>query len=270
MPRASQPRSPLPALRRGVGRGLVFAYNHACQHEAIGRLGAISDNGTVNVRRSGAPGVIGIQGSNSIRSVSVPSDSLLLNSGPVTHMGVVQITAFDANFGGLFSVSDGSSNATFSIQRQSTGTSLSLYRSAGDRWDFTAAVTALADSKLHVWCVVSENNNSGASTLYIDKTKYTGASTFAGGTQAGAGVNARFFSERSNNTAFGSDGHYYAHYAWNRVLTEPEIFALVDNPWQMYVELPARKFFGPAAAATSFMKLAGTRFSLAGHSGLAA
>ena len=67
------------------------------------------------------------------------------------------------------------------------------------------------------------------------------------------------------------EGTWAAVRFWSRALNDDQVQRLARNPWSFYSPRPQPlKFFTPPAAATSFMKLAGTRFSLAGHSGLAA
>lgn len=250
-----QPQTAAPVNQGNpLARGLVFHVNLAASdRDLIGPAGVVTDVGTItrgySAGRFGS--TAGIRGaSNSGRSITNPSDALRINSGAVTHAGLVRLDSIDSNFGTVFAVSDAAGNATFALQRDGTSNNLYLFRGNSSGVVITGSpIMALADGKQHLFIAISSGHLAGATgTLWIDGVKYTG--TAAGsdaGTQAAAGVSLRLLLARTSDTAFSADGDYYQHWTWNRALSDAEALAFTENPQRLY---QSRRIWVPVSVAS--------------------
>jgi hypothetical protein len=213
-------------------QGLICAVNMATPglNMANLKVGTSTTVGTIN----NAIGSVGkcIQSASGV--LSVTNESLFIPEGPVTHFLLADITALDNPYGGFFAVSDAATNGCFSIQREgSSSTNVSLYRDNGLGKEFSGGLTAIVGTGLRrITC--SSASRTGTATLYVEKTKTTGTTVLSSGTVASAGVSARYFGERAASTSFNADGNIFLHLAWNRVLEDSEVYAIHNNPWQIF------------------------------------
>lgn len=217
-------------------QGLIYAVNFA---EGLNPTNAARNNrgvATISGTVSRSPGSLGnaAVGSNGLISLTDPLDILRINTGPVTHIAICQISAVDSNYGGVFAVSDASGNTTFSVQRDASGPNLLLTR-GNSQITASSPITVSDIIASSGWALASADSANG-SAIEINTLNKAGSTTLSGspGTQAGAGVRCVFFGERAASTSFGSDGKYYAHFAWNRFLSLAERLEVLANPWQLF------------------------------------
>jgi hypothetical protein len=262
-PWTEQPQGPVEIdWGNPLTRGLVAAFNLsniAFVENLANNTGGSTTTGGTLTRSVGSLGLCAVS-SNGWLSVADATDSMRINSGPLTHVGVCEISAVDANFGGVFSTSDGSNNGSFGLQRK--GTSANLYINRGNDSDSTTTVPLADLVASKCWAVASRDSTIG-SAFELDvglTTTQSSTLTAATGSQSGAGIRANFFAERGRNTSFNSDGKYYAHFCWNRYLERAERREILLNPWQLFA--PRRIYIPTATAAggapTTFTDLKAT------------
>lgn len=233
---------------------LVFAINFAEGINPANRArdvrGGASTSGTLTygVGQLGA----GPIGSNGRLDITDPTDGLRILSGPVTHAGIVHLTAIDSSFGGVFSVADASGNSAFALQRDSTSANLRMYRgnSQGQIASGSPITTLLAGPAVFVACSRGATASVDGGYLYINGVEFSVAPPGgSAGTQAGAGVRFRAFVERAGNTSFGSDGQYFEHYAWAGELPADLARWASQNPANLRQIWEPRRIWVPVSAA---------------------
>lgn len=233
-----------------LSAGLVYSLNLAdVPTAAAGTLGEISTSGTIGKALSvGKFGPLsGISGSSSVWSAANPNDGLLQN-GPVTHAFLAKITSVDSNFGTLFRVSNSSDVSCISAQRNGTSNDLIVYRGSGNGPTFSGVVASIADGNQHLVVIASAGTDPGtAASLWIDGVKHTALHPGGNGSTPSSGVSLKLFSYKVGDPAFGSDGEWYQHHVWNRMLGDAEVAALTENPQRLYSQ---RRIWVPQTSAT--------------------
>ena len=238
-----------------LSAGLVYSLNLAgVPTAAAGTLGAISTSGTVSKALSaGKFGLLsGISGSGAVWSAANPNDGLLQN-GPVTHAFLAKITSVDSNFGTLFRVSNSSDVPCISAQRNGTSNDLIVFRGSGNGPIFSGVVGSIADGAQHLVVISSAGTDPASEAhLWVDGLKYTATHPGGNGSTPTSGVSLRLFSYKLGDPAFGSDGEWYQHHVWNRMLGDAEVAALTENPQRLYSQ---RRIWVPQAAITGLPTL---------------
>jgi hypothetical protein len=233
-------------------RDLVFAVNFAAgfapRNIARGAQGVSTLTGTLTrtVQQLGA----GISGSNGGLSLTDPTNALRITSGPVTHAGIVNLTGIDGNFGAVFAVSDTSSNVVASLQRNGTSGNMLFFRGNQGGVPITGAIAALLAGPC-VFVVGSESElGTTGGFCFVNGVQLTTGASSSAGTQASGNVSFRPFLDRSSSTAFGSDGAYFEHFAWQRYLSLDEARWLSQSPANIRSAIYApQQIFVPRAAA---------------------
>ena len=250
IPWDSQPQE-LPEIEWSdpLAQGLIYHVNFAVgSRDLVGPPGVITDTGTIGQGTgSGRYGSArGIRGSASGRTLTNPSNRLLITSGGVTHAGLIRLDSLDSPYGTVFAVSGNSNFTAFSLQRNNATTGLYLYRSSGAGTPIPAgSATAIADGKTHLYVAVSEDIASGAvGAVFIDGVKYAATNTASTGSRPTSGANARFLIEGTGSASFGADGDYFQHWSWDRALSDAEALAFTENPQRLY---RARRIYIPGA-----------------------
>ena len=131
-------------------RKLVYAVNfaHPAYDVAAKYLMPVSVVGTpARVVDSIGKGIQCLSGSAYI--LTNTSNSLLINTGPVTHFFLLRVLSIESPWGTVFSVSGNGNHASFGLQRYSSDDKLAIYRSDGVHSSFTGLASVLSDNKIH-------------------------------------------------------------------------------------------------------------------------
>jgi hypothetical protein len=229
------------AVNFGNGGRINHANNQPLTHVVTGTL-----------TRGPGPGGMAITSANGLVRVEDPANALRINSGPVSHAGFVRLSSIDYGWGGVFSVSDGTPNQSFSFQNTGTVNQMEVGRSMAGSAAFSGVTPSLTVNRPLVYVITSAGPEASDPIKLWVEGKYLGSANLTSkGAQASGTTYANFFSERSRNTAYGSDGDYYGHYAWNRLLSDAEALEISQNFWQIF-RAPSRVIYSiPAGGAAT-------------------